>query len=93
MNLSDLPKKIGVSASMFYLYRKGAHPISDKAWRKLETAELLAGIWPDTADQPAVLRENESRFRSGRCTLTMEERMERLEDFLKIIAISIRDPQ
>ena len=43
-NLSDLPEKIGVSASMFHAYRGGKYPISPKAWRKLEAAEQAAGV-------------------------------------------------
>jgi hypothetical protein len=42
LNLSDLPAKIGVSASMFHAYRSGKHPISEKAWRKLADAEAWA---------------------------------------------------
>jgi hypothetical protein len=42
--ISDLPRKIGVSNSMFHAYRSGNYPISAKAWRKLEAAELAAGI-------------------------------------------------
>ena len=51
-NLSDLPEKIGVSPSMFYSYRTGKHPISAKAWRKLEVAEKAAGIEWDRPDKP-----------------------------------------
>lgn len=39
INLSDLPEKIGISASMFHAYRSGKYPISPKAWSKLEAAE------------------------------------------------------
>jgi len=39
VKLSDLPKILGVSASMFFAYRSGKHPISNKAWRKLDQAE------------------------------------------------------
>lgn len=46
LNLSDLPLKIGVSASMFHAYRSGKHPISGKAWRKLEEAESRAQFRP-----------------------------------------------
>ena len=41
---SDLGKKIGISTSMFYLYRSGKHPISKKVWNKLERAEQAAGL-------------------------------------------------
>lgn len=40
--LKDLPAKIGISERMFYAYRSGGNPISDKAWRKLEQAEATA---------------------------------------------------
>ena len=40
--LKDLPVKIGISERMFYAYRSGGNPISDKAWRKLEQAEVTA---------------------------------------------------
>jgi hypothetical protein len=40
--LKDLPVKIGISDRMFYAYRTGGNPISDKAWRKLEQAEATA---------------------------------------------------
>jgi len=44
INVSDLPQKIEVSASMFHSYRSGKYPISAKAWRKLEAAEAGAGV-------------------------------------------------
>lgn len=44
VGLDALPERIGVSKDMFYAYRTGRYPISKKAWRKLEAAELAAGI-------------------------------------------------
>lgn len=49
INLDELPARIGISKDMFYAYRSGRHRISDKAWRKLETAEAAAGIKPVVA--------------------------------------------
>jgi hypothetical protein len=39
-NVSELPVFIGISPSMLHSYRSGKLPISAKAWRKLEAAEL-----------------------------------------------------
>lgn len=66
LNLSDLPKKIGISASMFHAYRSGKYPISPKVWRKLEAAERSAGIEvknPDAdADQGTGFALNETHL-------------------------------
>ena len=37
--LGDVPAKMGISERMFYGYRSGKYPLTDKAWRKLEEAE------------------------------------------------------
>jgi hypothetical protein len=37
--LGDLPARIGISERMFYGYRSGKYPLTEKAWRKLEAAE------------------------------------------------------
>ena len=42
-NLDDIPERMGVSKDMFYAYRTGRHPISRKAWRKLEAVEASIG--------------------------------------------------
>ena len=53
--LRDLPVRIGISDRMFYGYRSGSYPISDKAWRKLEAAERAAGLGiPESAPPPAL---------------------------------------
>ncbi|HSI08814.1 MAG TPA: hypothetical protein VK985_09485 [Rariglobus sp.] len=44
VNLSELTDVIHLSNGMLFAYRKGKHPISTKAWSKLEAAELKAGI-------------------------------------------------
>lgn len=44
VKLSDLPPVIGISPAMFYAHRTGKHHISDKTWRKLESAEVTAGV-------------------------------------------------
>jgi hypothetical protein len=46
INLDELPSRISISKDMFYAYRTGRHRISEKAWRKLETAEISAGLKP-----------------------------------------------
>jgi hypothetical protein len=43
----DLPDVIGISKAMLFAYRKGKYPISWRAWKKLESAELCAGIGRD----------------------------------------------
>lgn len=48
----ELPDHIGVSKAMLFAYRKGKYPISWKAWRKLEAAELAAGIGVSYEKQP-----------------------------------------
>jgi hypothetical protein len=56
--LGDLPALIGVSARMFYGYRTGKYPLTDKAWRKLEaaeeTAELPKGIHSFRSEPPTL---------------------------------------
>lgn len=42
--LKELPSIIGISERMFYGYRSGKYPITEKAWRKLEASEREAGI-------------------------------------------------
>jgi hypothetical protein len=44
IGLDALPARIGISKDMFYAYRTGRYPISGKAWRKLEAAEIAAGL-------------------------------------------------
>lgn len=58
LNVSDLPAKIEVSASMFHSYRSGKYPISDKAWRKLEAAERAAEVVNSSSPTLPVLSEN-----------------------------------
>jgi hypothetical protein len=55
--LSELPDFIGVSPSMFFAYRSGKKPISQKAWRKLETAEKLPIASSPTAGFESSLME------------------------------------
>lgn len=50
IGLDALPARIGISKDMFYAYRTGRYPISGKAWRKLEAAEIAAGL--GRADKP-----------------------------------------
>jgi hypothetical protein len=61
LNVSDLPEKISISASMFHAYRSGKYPISPKAWRKLELAERAAGLGVGAA-----VLEKEEESSSGR---------------------------
>jgi hypothetical protein len=42
--LGDLPPIIGISPRMFYGYRSGKYPITEKAWRKLAAAEDFAEL-------------------------------------------------
>ncbi len=42
--LRELGDRIGVSTAMLFAYRSGKNPISVKAWKKLEQAELESGI-------------------------------------------------
>ncbi|MFA6962425.1 MAG: hypothetical protein WC205_16845 [Opitutaceae bacterium] len=44
VNVSELTGVIRLSNGMLFAYRKGKHPISPKAWSKLESAEVAAGI-------------------------------------------------
>jgi hypothetical protein len=44
LKLSRLPKILGISPAMFFAYRTGKNRVSEKAWKKLEDAEILAGI-------------------------------------------------
>jgi len=86
--LSDLPSKIGVSASMFYAYRTGKQPISSKAWRKLESAESAAGIvrFPQGLGDETSVREDSRSYRTSTSESlrspgepTIMERMETLQ--------------
>lgn len=38
---------------MLFNYRKGTHSISDKAWKKLESAEVAAGLHPPPWEAPS----------------------------------------
>lgn len=59
LNVSELVSVLQMSKAMIFAYRSGQRPISSKAWRKLEAAELRAGRkktdW--NVDDSAVLRE------------------------------------
>ncbi len=50
LNLSELPEIIGISKAMLFAYRSGKNRITSKVWRKLESAERLAGL-SDTSDK------------------------------------------
>jgi transcriptional regulator with XRE-family HTH domain len=39
LSLRDLADHAGISQAMFFGYRSGAYPVSDKAWRKLKKSE------------------------------------------------------
>jgi len=43
-NLNDLPGKIGISQRSLYGYRSGKYPVTAKALRKLNAAEVAAKI-------------------------------------------------
>lgn len=62
IRISDLPRKIGISTSMFYVYRTGKHPISRKAWLKLEAAEKAVGLGVHESDVNARLAALENKF-------------------------------
>lgn len=42
LNLSELPKIIGISKAMLFAYRSGKQAISAKVWRKLYEAQVKA---------------------------------------------------
>ena len=44
LNVEELALKLRISRASFWGYRTGKRAISQKAWRKLEEAERLAGI-------------------------------------------------
>lgn len=48
--LRDLPQRLDISQSMLFAYRKGTHPISKKAWRKIRSAEIAAGIVSEVSE-------------------------------------------
>jgi hypothetical protein len=84
--LSDLPGKIGVSPSMFHAYRSGKHAISEKAWRKLNAAEQMAGIIESKgrSESPSIVVDIERNYRkedpqSSPIQETDAERIKRLE--------------
>ncbi len=52
INVSELTNVIHLSNGMLFAYRKGNHPISLKAWSKLEAAEEAAGIKHQTQASP-----------------------------------------
>lgn len=46
MPLRSLPPRLGISPSMMFAYRAGKNQISNKAWGKLRSAEIGAGLLP-----------------------------------------------
>jgi len=44
MGLKEVAPWIGISPAMLFAYKSGKNPISKKAWRKLEEAEIRDGI-------------------------------------------------
>lgn len=52
LTVSELTKVLTLSNGMLFAYRSGKNPISDKAWEKLESAEIKAGLKkpPDDAN-------------------------------------------
>jgi hypothetical protein len=57
VSLRDLGPKLEMSTAMLFGYRSGSNLISVKAWKKLEQAEIRAGLRPE--DEPFVGRVSE----------------------------------
>jgi len=44
IGVKETASRIGISPAMLFAYKSGKNPISGKAWRKLEEAEIRAGL-------------------------------------------------
>lgn len=62
VSLRELAPKIGISVASLFGYRSGNIKISPKAWRKLEQAELAAGIEIDRTGTPEVTGTGTKNF-------------------------------
>jgi hypothetical protein len=89
VNLNDLPPIIGISPAMLYANRTGKNRISEKTWRKLESAEATAGISPKRPEgAEIILPPLTPAEREAFDQKTMDELTK--EDWLRI---AIEDPE
>lgn len=83
-NLTDLARHIDLSDGSFFGYRTGRVALSPKAWRKLEAAEIAAGI-SSSHDPPAEIPEVIlDQHVSG-----LEDRMARIEAALGRLTLAV----
>ena len=83
LNLTDLARRIDLSDGSFFGYRTGRVTLSPKAWRKLESAEIAAGIGVES-DPPSVESKEEELEPSGR-----DERLDRIEAALDRLTAAV----
>ena len=76
VNLSDLPDKLGISQSLFWAYRSGKLPISNKSWKKLFDLEIRSGL---QKQQPMMVAEEGPQTPYGHHRLTGGELVEAWE--------------
>ena len=75
---------------MFYGYRSGAYPITEKALRKLELAENRAfGATEKPMEDLTFRSESQATAVRPSKSLTVEQRLERIELVLERIAESL----
>jgi hypothetical protein len=93
LKLSDLPDLIGISKAMFHSYRSGKYPISDKAWRKLRTAEASIPEKSDLAcnDHRCASLAKEPDPVYAVKPRTIEDRLETVENLLKELLTRVKD--
>lgn len=95
--IERLPEILGISRASLFGYRSGARPITNKAWRKLESAEKAAGInQPTISDWNQPLPpEVQAKFKEATAPITnaqeqiaeamrpLQEQINRLTDMVE----------